>query len=72
MPYSVHVRLEEMDGWVLGIVWGDDGFIVGLLAIPCVGSRHSNSSSHPGDRSSSVLSSFADARLDGPVNYLIN
>ena len=63
-----HVGLKEM----VRLVSGDDGFVVGSSGIPRVGGRHRNSSSHPGDRSSSVLSSFADARLDGPVNYLIN
>ena len=70
MPYSVHVRVEveEMVRLVSGVTWGDDGFVVGLSTISRVGSRHSNSSSHPGDRSSSVLSSVADARLAVPVN----
>ena len=73
MPYSVHVRVEveEMVRLVSGITWGDDWFVVGLSTISRVGSRHSDSSSHPGDRSSAVLLSFADARLGGPVSYLI-
>ena len=63
-----HVGLQEM----VRLVSGGDGFVVGLSTISRVGSRHSDSSSHPGDRNSAVLSFFANTRLGGPVNYLIN